>query len=132
MVEQLELEFRILSELEEAGEENVPTIANTVFEPTGSPTELSQLQQALEKLIEADFVRVALSRDATLRLTDLSKNESLGVISNIRVHLVFKEASMHWTGGSQPWPEIVTTEIGKMRGRQILDERGYQWWRQKA
>ncbi len=129
---QTELEARILSELEEAGEENIPTLANTVFEPTGSTDESAELRDALTRLVIDEYVRVAVVRDELKRLTEMSKEVSLQIVSDLDVHLVFKSGNFHWTGGPRPWPEIVTTALGKRLGREILEARGYQWWRNKS
>jgi hypothetical protein len=131
MLESQELEQRILTELEEAGEENIPTLINTILMPAGDPEEAASMGQALAALVNEDLVRVAIDRDKSRRWRKLSKSESLAIIAQIQDHLKFKSSGMHWTGGERPWPNIVSTAAGKTRGREILDERGYQWWRQK-
>jgi len=55
-----EIEQRILSKLEEAGEENVPTLLNTITQWTGHSSEFAQVQKALEKLVKRDLVRTAV------------------------------------------------------------------------
>jgi hypothetical protein len=121
-----ELEMRILSELEEAGEENVPTIANTVTNVRGDQLELSEIRSALESLVRADLIRIALDG------RDMNAQESLGVLAVLETHLIFNSEGKHWTGGSEPWPDIIATRTGKETAFQILDERGYQWWRTRS
>lgn len=129
MIEVSELEMRILSELEEAGRENIPTIINTVMEVSGEDTERSEIQEALLNLVGADLIRVTLDTRMGEHVEGLSKEGSLTVIKSIGDHLQFKSTEGHWTGGVRPWPEIASTEAGREKAFEILDERGYQWWR---
>jgi hypothetical protein len=133
-----ELEFRILSELEEAGAEDVVTMMVTVMQPTGDVGEVHDMQRALENLVQVDFVRMSMDRDASKRLRRLSKAESLDVIADLQSGLRFDGDQRSWkdtrhTGPpyGSPFPYIVATEIGKEKAFEILDERGYQWWRAK-
>jgi hypothetical protein len=133
-----ELEMRILSELEEAGEEDVVTMINTVMECTGDVSEVRELQSALENLVRADFVRMSIDQDSSKRLRALTKEESLMVIAELQSHLRFKSSDGHWTDERHtgppydwPYPYIVNTDSGREKGFEILDERGYQWWWQK-
>ncbi|MBS0233748.1 MAG: hypothetical protein JSR99_09700 [Proteobacteria bacterium] len=124
-----EYEKRILSELEEAGEENFPTLLNTIMTPTGNANERNEFQAALTNLLQNGFIKIALERDANKRLKDMSDDDSLALLTQITEHLVFKTQSACWTGGARPWPEVVYTEMGKVEGRKILQEYGYRWWR---
>ena len=133
-----ELEMRVLSELEEAGEENVAAMLNTVMHPIGDPSELADMQQALENLVRADLVRMSMDRDPTGRLRDLSVDESLDVIADLTSGLRFNSATMYWADTrhsgppfGDPFPYIVNTDTGKEKGFEVLDERGDQWWRPK-
>lgn len=125
-----EYEKRILSELEEAGQENFPTLLNTIISPTGAANERNDFQSALTNLLQAGFIKIALERDANKRLKEISDDEALALLTQITEHLVFKAQLGRWTGGPRPWPEVVYTEMGKIEGRKILHELGYQWWRQ--
>ncbi|ADJ22921.1 hypothetical protein Hden_1107 [Hyphomicrobium denitrificans ATCC 51888] len=126
-----EFEKRILSELEEAGQENFPTLLNTIVTPTGNASERNEFQTALTNLLQNGFIKIGLERDANRRLKNMSDEDSFALLTRITEHLVFKTQSGHWTGGARPWPEVVYTEMGKVEGRKILQEFGYQWWRQK-
>ena len=57
--------MRILAELEEAGEEDVPTLMNTVLKPAGDNSEVEMMRRALENLVRADLVRMSVDLDAT-------------------------------------------------------------------
>ena len=133
-----ELEMRILSELEEAGEEDVVTMMITVTEPTGDVSEVHDMQQALRRLVDADLVRMSMDREASGQLRDLPKDESLDVIADLQSGLRFDSDRKYWkdtrhTGPPYgfPFPYIVATEVGKEKALEILDSRGYQWWRPK-
>ena len=134
-----ELEMRVLSELEEAGEENVAAMLNTITRPVGDATELADLQRALENLLRGNFVRMSMDRDSTGRLRDLSADESLDVIADLTSGLRFNSEKMYWTDtrhngppyGDQ-FPYVVNTPAGKAKGFAILEKRGYQWWRPKT
>jgi len=133
-----ELEIRILSELEEAGEENVAAMLNTIIDPVGDAAELTSLQGALEKLVGADLVRMSMTRDSAGRLRELSAEGSLDAITDLSSGLRFSREKKHWTDTrhsgppyGDPFPYIVNTERGKEKGFEILDSRGYQWWRPK-
>lgn len=133
-----ELEMRILSELEEAGEENIAAMLNTIIQPIGDASEVASLQQALENLVRADFIRMSTDRDSAGRLRDLSAAGSQGIIANLTSGLHFDSEKMFWANTrhsgppfGDPFPYIVNTKSGKKKGFEILDERGYQWWRPK-
>jgi len=128
MLDQSELQDRLLSELGEAGEENIPTLANTVFAGAENFDEQrAGMRDALGSLMHAGLVRVALEGQAGL--DELSKARSRNIIEQLEVHLVVRPDVLAWTGGPRPWPEIVTTANGKVRAHAVLESRGYQWWR---
>ena len=138
MPELSELEMRILSELEEAGEENVAAMINTIMQPVGDSAELTDMQRALANLVRDNFIRMSMDRDFAGRLRDLSADESLHVIADLASGLRFNGQKMYWTDTrhagppfGDPFPYIVNTESGKDKGSEILDKRGYQWWRPK-
>jgi hypothetical protein len=135
-----ELEQRILSELEEAWAEQVTTIANAVFPPNGAPAEIDENTKALANLVNADLVKMSVDFDDAKKLRPLSKEESLEVINSVP-----SEFELARAGGNWAWkkfrlplkpcevqiPEILATQTGLVKAREILEERGYQWWRQK-
>lgn len=136
MAQLSEIAQRALSELEEAGEENIPTLLNTVTERTGSLAELRAMQNALTSLIDAGLVVMAIERDSSRRWKRSSARESAALIDSSTDWLVFRESDRHWTDNRKngpPFafesPHVLATSEGVARGRQILDDRGYQWWR---
>ena len=57
---------RILALLEEAGEENVLALVNTVARPTGELADIRALQHAMLGLLEGGLVVIATSSDMIL------------------------------------------------------------------
>ena len=131
MTELSEFAQRTLAELDEAGEENLPTLLNTILIPTGESNEFLGLRDAISSLLQENLVRIAFERDQSLRLKDISFEDSLSVVEHLSEHLIYNPEVRHWTGGQRPWPHVVSTERGKQRGNEILSVRGYQWWRQR-
>jgi hypothetical protein len=130
-----ELELRILAELEEAGEGDVPTIMNVVFLPVPDPNALQYYMDALRNLINRNLVRLSTSLGADHRLADLSISDSLREIEVQAGKLKFDEVERYWVDTSITgppyglrYPYVVITESGKAKSHQILTERGYQWW----
>jgi hypothetical protein len=131
MLEIEEVELRILCELQEAGEENVPTLLNTTMPRSGDPSELLQVQRALENLMRADLVRTAIRSNPPSKLQAMSKNDSLAALVDLQLSVGFRQSDQHWTGIRDPWLEIVATDAGLGRADEILQQYGYQWWRQQ-
>jgi hypothetical protein len=133
-----ELEMRILSELEELHFENIPAMMNTVMEPAGEPNELTDMQEALRGLVMAELATMCSGRDSEGRLKGLSKDESLASIVNLDSTLRFDATRKLWTNSRrtgppfrETFPFVLNTKTGKEKGFEILQERGYQWWRPK-
>jgi type II secretory pathway component PulK len=126
-----ELAMRILSELEEAGAENVTSTMNTVMTATGDNAEFDKTQRALESLIQTDLVRIAYRTEDSAGLQSRSKDESLSAVQNMRQYITYRSLDRLWVWDrTQPRAEILATDLGMTKARQVLDERGYQWWHQ--
>jgi hypothetical protein len=131
-----EMEQRVLSELEEFWEENVFAMLNTVIEPAGDNSEVRLLQQALKGLVERDHVIMGFESFHPPNPETLSKQASLELISSLREWFKFDLEDPHWTlrkGDIKKdrMPMIYSTASGREKAFEILDQRGYQWWRQK-
>jgi hypothetical protein len=122
-----ELAARILSELAEAWAKNISSTVNTVTDRTGEEQELANSIEALEELVRAELA--VLRPDGIQELTaELSMELLPRLASNIR----FDSDDHLWKWSENlPMVEIVATEKGRELAFEILDERGYQWWRQK-
>ena len=104
MYELSELEMRVLSELEEAGEEDIVTMMLTVAKATGDRREIEDMQSALESLVRLDLIRISMDRDTTGRLRDLSKNDSLKVIADLKSRLHFDSKKAIWANAQNSRP----------------------------
>lgn len=130
-----EWELRIIAELEELGNENVPAIMNTVGMGTGAASEIDAMKAALVSLIEGGFAEIQMTSmpDGTHLL---SRHDALAEISRLSEHLAYVTGSKHWTDirmsgppyFQTPIPEIVRTGSGLTKGIAVLEERGYKWW----
>jgi hypothetical protein len=136
MMELNELEQRILSELQEAGDESVQTLAVTVLDARGDSDELEQFKQALTKLIQSGFALVSTSLGPDRRLAKLTVEQSLKEISEIGSFLHFESLTKRWldkrrTGPpyGPEYPYMIITREGDLEAISILQRRGYQWWR---
>ena len=122
-----EMEMRIVTELMEDWE-NIPTIANTVTLRTGEDAERREIKEALEKLVQADLVRIALPSSAGGESQELSQVDSLAVVAELETHLQFDSSISHWAGGDDSLPEICLTDTGFEMAGSVLDARPERWW----
>ena len=126
-----EMSERILCELEEWGQENLPTLLNTCCPHEGSPEEFELLKAALTELYASRLVRFAIP-DADERDFQIADDDvSTGILNSLGQFLRYDHGDGFWTGTEGPWPEVVATPVAQRRGREIINARGYQWWRQK-
>jgi hypothetical protein len=128
MVELIELERRILAVLQEAGEESIAALMNTVLQPAESPAEIEEIGQAISSLVRAGSVGLALERDQNRRWSLVSVAEALALASRLAAVVQFRPNAPHWTWATKAKLQIVTTEQGASRADEILKEFGYQWW----
>jgi hypothetical protein len=125
-----EIKLRVLSELQEAGEETVAAMANTILERSGDRHVIDMLRQALDELIQEGMIRMAF-RKGSGRLSPLPTEDSLQVVGELQSVLRVRESEMYWTWATDSKPQIIATAAGIKRADQILAEHGYQWWRPK-
>ena len=126
----IEISQRILSELHEAGEDTLTTLANTVNVPTGEEREAQLMRVALTKLTEGGLVLAAHSKASGVGYEELSTSDSLGVFATVETNLRFDQTRSLWTWTSGNSPHVVATDAGYALSTKTLEERGYQWWLQ--
>ncbi len=130
MTELFELASRILAHLEEAHAENIPSTINTVEQVRGNIDEISQAQSALLQLTNFDYVRMAYEDTKTGKLVPVSKDQSIVDVATINDRLRFSDVERIWRWDRNfPMMEILATPAGLAKSREILNERGYEWWR---
>lgn len=122
-----EVAARIISELEEAGEEYFTSTVNTITDRSGEEGEIVSSISALEELIKSGLA--VLRHEGS---QDLSAESSIELLPQLASDVSFDPEDRLWkSDDSLPLIEIVATERGRELAFEILDERGYQWWRQK-
>ena len=136
MTDLTEMEQRVLAELEEFWEQNVFTMLNTIIDPTGDAREVALLQQALQGLVERDYIIMGLEGFAPRNPEELGKSASLELLSSLGNWFRFDAADPHWTLSKGDFrkervPVIYSTTAGQQNAVEILTQRGYQWWRPK-
>lgn len=130
-----EVSLRILAELEEAGEENIFSMLNTIIEPKGVDTEVVAFKQALGILLTEGLVTLGLGTSGSRTIEPKSLQESQSLIADLNSWFRFDMSRRLWTLGQGDLreatiPEIRLTKAGRARSEKVLGERGYQWWRQ--
>ena len=131
MANQNELVMRILSELEEAGAENISSTMNTVLDITGTHQDIESFQEALATLIRDGFANIGYAAGTLGKIEAISEEAALATARALPEFLSFNNSQNLWIWDEErPLAEIVATTEGITRAREILDERGFQWWRE--
>jgi hypothetical protein len=120
------LERVILAVLEEAGEEDISALTNTVRECRGALGEIDEVSAALAGLVNRGFVEVARSKDPlSLRWVPTSKQESLALLRDLKPHFHWSTVDQLWAWRTDlPRAEVLLTNIGAVEARRVLSEDG--------
>lgn len=123
-----EAESNILATLEEAGEDGIAALLNTVnaAHAHGSAEEIDTFRVALTNLINRGLLEIANVRDAeSKRWTPLPKSEALSVLRKLGSFLGWSRTEELWTWSSPaPRAEVLLTTAGAVAAREVLTERG--------
>jgi hypothetical protein len=121
------LQRRILALLEEAGEEGLCSLTNSVARPRDANNELQAMMDALLGLLNAGFIEVAVSRDSvSLQWVSLPDEEATSLVRNIAAFVEWSRGERLWLWNSDlPHPEIVVTTSGMTMAQQVLSEDGW-------
>ena len=115
---------RILSNLEEAGAENISSTINTVTARTGGEDERANSIEALGELVGAGLAVLGPEGG-----TGFTARQSIELLSTLASHIDFDSDDRLWKWSEElPMVEIVATEKGRELAFQILDVRGSKWW----
>lgn len=129
MINETELIDRLLSELEEAGVDNVAALSNTVLRPSGSAAELANLSAAFSGIVRAGDARCEeRSRANPGTRRSLTMDDALETIGALGDLLSFSPSERMWRHTSDRTLDIVLTDQGYARSVRILEERGHNWW----
>src|SRR5207248_7954480 len=122
------VESSILATLEEAGEDGIAALLNTVNAAYahGSPEEIDIFRAALTRLINRGLLEIANSRDPeSKRWTPLPKSEALLVLQKLGSFLGWAKSEELWIWSSPaPRAEVLLTPAGAVAAREVLTERG--------
>jgi hypothetical protein len=121
------LQRLILATLEEAGEERLSALTNTVVSGHGRRAEVDAMSNALEGLQRAGLIDVARSKNATtLELIPMDESDALLVLQNLGAYLAWSDSKNIWTLTKDNSDiEILLTESGANAARNILSEDGF-------
>lgn len=133
---EIELSQRILALLEEFGEENIFAMINSIMDPTGATKEVTVFANALQRLLNEEYVTMAYSTFGPRTVTDLEESDAVALLADLRKWFRFDDSDPHWTLASgdirrERIPEICLTDDGRARSVEILTARGVEWWRQR-
>ncbi len=132
-----EMEMRILANLEEAGEEYSCAVLNMISDEQAQAASVADYQQALRNLIAEGLIAIVLF-SLPAGTQSLTLPEALSEIEVLTEHYRFSPELGGWedvreTGPpyfSAPLPRIVATDAGYAKAIELLEARGYEWWRQ--
>jgi len=132
-----EMEMRILATLEEAGEEHACTVLNMISGEAVQAVSVADYQQALRNLISEGLTEIVLFSLPEGPQT-LALPEVLAEVDALAEHYRFSPELGGWvdvrdTGPpyfSVPLPRILATDAGYAKAIELLEARGYEWWRQ--
>ncbi len=120
------LERRILAVLEEAGEDTISALTNTVGVPVGTPFEIAKIQSALIHLVRAGLAELGFSRNPAGGWVSAPLNEGIGFLESLLNRLEWDTASKLWRqakgdcGG-----HVLLMHAGFHAAFQVLSEDGW-------
>jgi hypothetical protein len=117
----------VLSLLEEAGEEELTTLINTMRKRRGPIDEVGGLMATLVDLIDCGLVQLASSRDsASLRWIPLAKEEAVALGRNLKSALQWSSVDFCWRWNTDlPSAVALLTDAGFAEATRVLAEDGY-------
>lgn len=137
MIDSGEMKNRILATLEEAGFENANSLLNTVITPSGNSAELKLFEDALVELLDEGAVFIEMTDNRWPRDWRQGDDGRL-LIENLSAYYVYDLSERIWKDSrfhlqadkALPEPRVSLTDAGNTKSIEILQERGYEWWRQ--
>src|SRR4051812_13199438 len=115
-----QLKQKILLALEEAGEDHLSALLNTVIHGFGDPEEIAAFRTALQALVEEDLLRLARPRrPGQARLVPLSQPESVAVLAHLKSLLAWSSSEKLWKWNEEASSrmEVVLTDEGVQDAR---------------
>lgn len=124
---------RVLTELEEVWNQDIGVLINAIQIPGSNEERLVAFERALSELVYAGYVELGMETFSPLNYDVLAKEQSVELCSNLGAWLS-RNGNDPWKVGSGDrrvgtYPAALITEAGLVEARNILRNRGYQWWR---
>ncbi len=121
-----EIERRILVTLNDAGEEYVSALINTVIECEGNHSEVTSVIDALRKFLHGSFVGCAIARDTnTLELIKLAESEANHLLNALPEQISWSQEDSLWIWtASQPRLVVLLTNSGKSMSHKVVTGTG--------
>ncbi|MEQ1650329.1 MAG: hypothetical protein ABL898_17250 [Hyphomicrobiaceae bacterium] len=124
-----EIAERVLSELDEAGEENAASLANTSLDQTGLADERAIYELAINDLLSAAFIDLATKSKQQNHWTIIPPVKTLPPSLSLTSLLTYDPRRQCWTWATETKILLVLTDTGRRKSEQLLTERGHRWWR---
>ncbi len=123
-----DLALRVLANLNEAGEECVCTLLNTVLRKTGKESHRDKYLSVLRSLFDRGLIEFSDRRSATtLESIVLPREETLSRLALLSSQLQWDDESAHWTWtADEPRLEVLATDRGWKLSNDILEKFGWQ------
>lgn len=122
------LERRILAVLEEAGEDYLVTLINTVATPRGLAGELEAMGRALLTLVQAGYVEMARPGQDVFRCRRIpvSSDDACALSRDLKPFMAWSCDGQRWMWrDGLPHAELLLTDAGAAMSEQILTEDGW-------
>ena len=133
MADFTELELKLLTELEEAGSEDLLTLQNTLLRIATYRDDRTAFVSAINQLIAKDAIVMACELDSNRRWRKLDAEDAYAAIKRFDDALVFDDVEGLWQHRAATPRSVnataIATELGLAAGREVLTQRGYGWWR---
>jgi hypothetical protein len=136
-ISSIELEQRILAELEESLGENLHAILNTILVPSVNEDQVVQLATALRRLVEGNLVEIGMEARGQHREIVFDRQASLQFLDALAIWFLFDLERGSWTLATgdkrkDPCPAAFLTKAGELKAREVLQLRGYKWWKSRS
>jgi DNA-binding PadR family transcriptional regulator len=122
-----DIEFLALAILEEAGEEHLTSLVNSISRLRDWTDDLDSIAGVLRRLVDNGIITLAESRDSrTMKWISLSHTDAASLLQSLGDLLEWAQAREHWTTRPKaPRLEVLITDSGMQLARHMLRIRGY-------
>ena len=121
------IQRHMLAIMEEAAEEDLSVLINTLGGHTGLPDELDDVGAALMSLLKSDLVEIARSRDpSSLHWIPVPTTGALALLADIRSYFLWSSVDHLWKWSSkESRAQVLLTNKGQRAAHQVLSEDGW-------